>query len=185
MCQLSLRQEKQIQQLTSRLQTLNRVTDGTLLFKIPNYKSQLADCKVLTHLEIQSESFYTSQYGYRLCASVFLNGNGPGEGTHLSLYVKILPGEYDNILEWPFRLPITLQLVDQCFDPEKRQHVVESFVPNPAWKHFLKPARDSEGMGFGYPKFISHDALRNHGTFLKEDTLFIKIKVDNSLYNEP
>ena len=29
MCQMSLRHEKQIQQLTSRLQTLNRVTDGT------------------------------------------------------------------------------------------------------------------------------------------------------------
>ena len=28
MCQMSLRHEKQIQQLTSRLQTLNRVTDG-------------------------------------------------------------------------------------------------------------------------------------------------------------
>ena len=62
---------------------------GNFIFKIPNYKSQLADAKVLPHLEIQSESFYSSQFGYRLCASAFLNGNGPGEKSHVSLYVKV------------------------------------------------------------------------------------------------
>ena len=62
---------------------------GNFIFKIPNYKSQLADAKVLPHLEIQSESFYSSQFGYRLCASAFLNGNGPGEKSHISLYVKV------------------------------------------------------------------------------------------------
>ena len=98
---------------------------------------------------------------------------------------QILPGEYDNILEWPFRLPITLQLIDQCFDPEKRAHVTESFVPNPNWKHFLKPAKDSEGMGFGYPKFISHETIKNHGTFVKDDTIFFKIKVDKPDYILP
>merc|ERR1712136_231419 len=42
------------------------------------------------------------------------NGDGEGaEGKFLSLYVKILPGDYDNLLEWPFTHPIKFTLVDQ------------------------------------------------------------------------
>lgn len=129
--------------------------------------------------ELKSAAFMTSQYGYKLGASVFLNGNGSGEGTHLSLYIRVMSGEYDNLLDWPFRLPITFQLLDQCSDPEKRDTITESFVPNPSWKHFQKPSSDADGMGFGYPKFISHEALLN-GTYIKDDQIFVKITVNQS-----
>lgn len=80
--------------------------------------------------------------------------------------------------------------MDQCFDPEKRSHVTESFVPNPNWKHFLKPSGDGgeggvDGMGFGYPKFVSHESIRNHGTYVKDDAIFFKIKVDKPDYILP
>ena len=40
-------------------------------------------------------------------------------------------------------------------------------------------------MGFGYPKFISHETLKNHGTFVKDETIFFKIKVDKPEYILP
>ncbi len=83
-----------------------------------------------------------------------------------------------------YGLDLHLQ-IDQCFDPEKRSHVTESFAPNPNWKHFLKPSRDAEGMGFGYPKFVSHDVIKSHGTYVKDDVMFIKIKVDKPTHILP
>lgn len=64
-------------------------------------------------VELISSPFYTSQFGYKLQASVFLNGNGAGEGTHISVYIKILPGEYDALLKWPFAHTVSFTLFDQ------------------------------------------------------------------------
>ena len=54
-------------------------------------------------MELVSVPFYTSRNGYRMQASLFLDGNGNGEGSHISAYIKLLPGEYDAILRWPFK----------------------------------------------------------------------------------
>ena len=40
-------------------------------------------------------------------------GQGRGEGTHVSLFVHLMRGEYDNRLKWPFRGHITVKLLNQ------------------------------------------------------------------------
>jgi hypothetical protein len=49
---------------------------------------------------------------------VFLNGNGAGENSHISTYIKILPGEYDALLRWPFSHSVSFTLFDQSSVPE-------------------------------------------------------------------
>ena len=134
--------------------------------------------------EIVSEPFYTTRFGYKMATSVFLNGNGSGEGKYLSVYIKLLQGEYDNILDWPFRLPISFTVYDQNSDSEKRANIVESFVPDPTWKHFQKPVKDVDQLGFGYPKFISHEILKTRD-YVKGDSIIIKVKIDNSKFVMP
>ena len=179
MCTLVDSQQKHINQLSQRLALATQITDGTLLWRITGFSQKLSDAKAKGGgLELKSEPFLTSRYGYRLGASIFPDGNGSGEGNHLSVYIRVLPGCYDNILEWPFRLPISFRFLDQCSDPEKQQDILESFIPNPSWKHFQKPDKDSESMGFGYPKFVSHETLK-HGSYIKDDVVFIKITVEH------
>lgn len=48
-------------------------------------------------------AFYTAKYGYKLCLRLYLNGDGTGKRTHLSLFIVIMRGEYDALLPWPFR----------------------------------------------------------------------------------
>ena len=43
---------------------------------------------------------------------VYANGVGSGKGTHLSLYVFLLKGEYDDQLQWPLNAKITVQLLN-------------------------------------------------------------------------
>lgn len=114
-----------------------------------------------------------------LQASLFPNGNGAGEDTHISVYIKILPGEYDALLRWPFAHSVSFTLFDQSTCPEKACNIVESFIPDPTWKNFQRPSKEPDSLGFGFPRFVSHEMLKKRH-FMKDDTLFIRVKVDPS-----
>ncbi|XP_052073871.1 TNF receptor-associated factor 4-like isoform X1 [Mytilus californianus] len=186
MCGLVKNQQTEITQLCNALYTLTHITDGTFIWKITNYKQKFLE-SVYKSTEIVSEPFYTNRYGYKMAASVFLNGNGAGEGKYLSVYIKLLPGEFDNILDWPFSLPISFSVLDQNGNSEKRAHIKESFTPDPTWKHFQKPktnADHKETLGFGYPKFISHEILKTRN-YIRDDCIVVKVSVDNDKFLHP
>lgn len=112
-------------------------------------------------------------------ASLFLNGNGAGESTHMSVYIKILPGEYDALLRWPFAHTVSFTLFDQSSTPDRACNMVESFVPDPTWKNFQRPSKEPDALGFGFPRFVSHEMLKKRN-FVKDDVLFLRVKVDPS-----
>lgn len=94
----------------------NLIFKGTLIWKISDVLEKLEEGRHKLcgdGLELISSPFYTSQFGYKLQASVFLNGNGSGENTHVSVYIKILPGEFDALLKWPFSHSVAFTLFDQ------------------------------------------------------------------------
>jgi len=143
--------------------------------------------------KVRSTTFYTSPYGYRLRATLYPTGSGSGEGTHLSVYIRVVAGDYDALLDWPFRLPITVTLCDQ--DAGARRHVVETFVPSAACRQFQRPAaRDSAGtspessgsgggggVGFGYPRFVPLERLRSAGSsYVRDDVVFVKFRVERT-----
>lgn len=55
-------------------------------------------------------AFYTSKYGYKMCLRVYLNGDGTGRGTHLSLFFVVMKGPNDALLRWPFNQKVGLGL---------------------------------------------------------------------------
>nr|XP_024218840.1 TNF receptor-associated factor 4 isoform X1 [Halyomorpha halys] len=176
MCSLVSRQQHQISSLKSALSRLSLNTSGTLVWRINDFLAKMTEAQSKEGMELVSPTWYTSQFGYKLQASLFLNGNGTGEGTHLSLYIKLLPGEYDALLKWPFSHSVAFTLFDQS---EKACNVVESFVPDPTWENFQRPSKEPDTLGFGFPRFISHEILQKRG-FVRDDTIFIRIKVDPS-----
>ena len=64
-----------------------------------------------------SQPFYTHSQGYKMCLRVTANGQGSGRGTHITVAVYLMKGEFDDQLEWPFRGDITIQLLNQQGDP--------------------------------------------------------------------
>ena len=50
----------------------------------------------------RSPPFYIKE-GYKMCLAVYPNGIGKGEGTHVSLSLVLMKGEFDDQLEWPIR----------------------------------------------------------------------------------
>ncbi|KAK4876039.1 hypothetical protein RN001_012461 [Aquatica leii] len=179
MCSLVTKQQHQIASLKSALSRLSLNYSGTLIWKVSDFSAKMAEAKTKEGMELVSPPFYTSQYGYKLQASLFPNGNGAGEDSHISVYIKILPGEYDALLRWPFAHSVSFTLFDQSTSPEKACNIMESFIPDPTWKNFQRPSKEPDSLGFGFPRFVSHEMLKKRH-FMKDDTMFVRVKVDPS-----
>lgn len=167
------------QKLTSyelRFQVLETASyDGILLWKIRDYHRRKADAKNGGVLSLYSQPFYTSRHGYRLCARVYLNGDGMGANSHMSLFFVVMKGEYDPLLKWPFRQRVSLMILDQT---NSGRHIVDTFRPDPSSSSFQQP-RTNMNVASGCPLFISHSILEApDSVYLRNDTVFIKIAVD-------
>ena len=151
--------------------------NGKLIWKVTDYKLKKKEALDGHTVSIFSQPFYTSRCGYRLCARAYLNGDGSGKGTHLSLYFVVMRGEFDSLLQWPFRQRVTLMLLDQS---GKKNHIMETFKADPNSSSFKRP--DGEmNIASGCPRFVAHSTLENaKNTYIKDDTLFLKVAVDLS-----
>lgn len=155
----------------------NICMNGKFLWKISNYDHLVKQSATKKEKEkLCSPPFYTGQYGYKLRAEAFLNGLGQGKGSHLSLYVVIMKGEYDAILPWPFKQNVDFVLMDQDDDVNNRQNKVWKLSCERNSDYFKRPNK-SKSLGFGCPKFVSLETLRTKN-YIKDQTLFIKIEVE-------
>uniref|UniRef100_H2MYY6 TNF receptor-associated factor n=1 Tax=Oryzias latipes TaxID=8090 RepID=H2MYY6_ORYLA len=164
-----------------RFQVLETASyNGTLIWKIRDYKRRKQDAVAGKTLSLYSQPFYTGYFGYKMCARVYLNGDGMGKGTHLSLFFVVMRGEYDALLPWPFKQKVTLMLMDQG---PSRKHLGDAFKPDPSSSSFRRPVAEMN-IASGCPLFVSQSVLES-GTYIKDDTIFIKVTVDTSDLPEP
>ena len=152
-------------------------TNGKFLWKISGYSQLFHQSATKREKEkLCSPPFYTGHYGYKLRAEAFLNGLGQGKGTHLSLYVVIMKGEYDAILPWPFQQRVDFVLIDQDDEISLRQNKVWKLSCDRDSDYFKRPNK-IKSLGFGCPKFVSLDALRTRH-YIRDNTIFIRIDVE-------
>ncbi|XP_057221744.1 TNF receptor-associated factor 3 isoform X5 [Malurus melanocephalus] len=164
-----------------RFQVLETASyNGVLIWKIRDYKRRKQEAVMGKTLSLYSQPFYTGYFGYKMCARVYLNGDGMGKGTHLSLFFVIMRGEYDALLPWPFKQKVTLMLMDQG---PSRRHLGDAFKPDPNSSSFKKPTGEMN-IASGCPVFVAQTVLEN-GTYIKDDTIFIKVIVDTSDLPDP
>uniref|UniRef100_A0A8C3G4E3 TNF receptor-associated factor n=1 Tax=Cyclopterus lumpus TaxID=8103 RepID=A0A8C3G4E3_CYCLU len=164
-----------------RFQVLETASyNGTLIWKIRDYKRRKQEAVGAKTLSLYSQPFYTGYFGYKMCARVYLNGDGMGKGTHLSLFFVVMRGEYDALLPWPFKQKVTLMLMDQG---PSRKHLGDAFKPDPNSSSFRRPAAEMN-IASGCPLFVSQTVLET-GSYIKDDTIFIKVTVDTSDLPDP
>ena len=76
--------------------------NGTFVWRIPDVGRRIREAKSGRVSSIYSPPYYTGRTGYKMCIRAYLNGDGIGENSHLSLFFVIMRGEYDPLLGWPF-----------------------------------------------------------------------------------
>ncbi|KAG9481862.1 hypothetical protein GDO78_010867 [Eleutherodactylus coqui] len=164
-----------------RFQVLETASyNGVLIWKIRDYKRRKQEAVMGKTLSLYSQPFYTGYFGYKMCARVYLNGDGMGKNTHLSLFFVIMRGEYDALLPWPFKQKVSLMLMDQGLS---RRHLGDAFKPDPNSSSFKKPTGEMN-IASGCPVFVAQAVLES-GTYIKDDTIFIKVIVDTSDLPDP
>ncbi|XP_077868357.1 TNF receptor-associated factor 2-like [Saccoglossus kowalevskii] len=150
--------------------------NGILLWKISDFARKRRDAISGRALSIYSPYFFTDRHGYKLCARIYLNGDGMGKGNHVSLFFVVMKGEYDAILKWPFRQKVTLMWLDQS----NREHVIDAFRPDPSSTSFKRP-KEHMNIASGCPLFMPLNTIDTPGRqYVKDDVAFIKIIVDTT-----
>ena len=126
-----------------------------------------------------SSGFYTSAGGYKFRLVVYPNGADDGEGTHISCFINLIAGEYDDTLEWPFQGEVTVQLLNQL---EDKNHSKRSILFNDNTPDDCKNRKEKEDTnGWGTDQFIPHTDLGlNSSTntqYLMNDILYFRVSV--------
>ena len=125
-----------------------------------------------------SPSFYAHQRGYRMSLHVFPNGIAAAKDTHVSVYVCLVRGEFDEYLKWPFRGDITIQLLNQRED--KNHHEITARFTDTAPDDIAgRVTRGMRANPWGKSSFISHDELGynrdKNCQYLKDDCLQFRV----------
>ena len=149
--------------------------DGVLIWKIDDYRQRKEDAKKGKTVSIYSQPFFSENYGYKMCARVFLNGDGKGKDGYLSLFFVLMRGKFDNVLPWPFCRKIKFMVLAQTTGND----IVDSISPSASSaKSFEKP-KTKMNLDIGCPFLASHEKLEAPGSpYIQKDTIFIKIMVD-------
>ena len=159
-----------------RLRNLENTSfSGTLVWAINQYSRKREDAMNGRTPSIYSPVFYTNRAGYKVGVRIYLNGDGMGKGTHISLFFVIMRGQYDAILPWPFKQKVTLMLLDQ----NNREHMIDAFRPDASSSSFRRPQSDMN-IASGVPLFCPLSTMEQRGTrYVKDDTMFIKVIIDS------
>ena len=87
-----------------------RSVNGILIWKVDEVEKRVEEAKSGKILSLYSPPFFTSLHGYRMCLRLYLNGDGQGKGTHISIFLVIMKSDYDDLLIWPFKQKVSYTL---------------------------------------------------------------------------
>ncbi|XP_004074805.1 TNF receptor-associated factor 2 [Oryzias latipes] len=149
--------------------------DGIFVWKITDFSHRRQEAVSGRAPAMFSPAFYSSKYGYKMCLRLYLNGDGTGRGTHLSLFFVVMRSKYDALLKWPFSQKVTLMLLDQ----NNREHIIDAFRPDITSTSFQRPVSEMN-IASGCPLFCPLAKLAGKSPYLRDDTIFIKAIVDLS-----
>ena len=152
----------------------NTFYNGRLVWKIDDIVKRLDNAVTGKITALHSAPVFTDVYGYKFCGRLYLNGDGVGKCTHVSIFFVLMKSEYDNLLIWPFYKKITMRLINQV---EGEEDMIESFTSNINSSSFIQPKKHMN-IASGCPLFISKDRFFNEG-FIKDDTVFIDLSVSS------
>lgn len=171
-------QEIQLSDLSVRQDLLEvKGTQGVLLWRISDIGRRIQEAVSGRTPSLYSPPFFTSQAGYKMCSRLYLNGDGAGKTTHISLFFVVMRGDYDALLPWPFQLRVKMSLLDQTPQrtPRHSGDVIEVFRPDVSSSSFQRPTSEMN-IATGCPTFAPKSVLSSE-RFVRDDTIFIKMEV--------
>jgi len=127
-----------------------------------------------------SNPFFSHSKGYKMCLRVIVAGSGSSLGMHLSLYLSLMRGNYDDYLTWPLKGVFAINLLNQLMDGEHYYNIVtfDKSTPSHIAGRVTAAKSDMAVDGLGYKEFIHHTELvkmTETCQYVRDDCIFLKI----------
>ena len=111
------------------------------------------------------------------CFSVVPSGKYEGSNTHLSAYLYLMKGPYDEQLAWPFTGKVNVSLLNQLADEE---HVSKTWTYTGRYAEICgsRVTDGKHGKGLMESLFVSNECLSKSTSacqYLKDDCLYFKV----------
>ena len=129
------------------------------IFTLPNFSEKMKNME-----EWYGNSFLAFNGGYLMMLEVCVTGYGDGKGTHVSVFLRLMRGPYDNELQqsghWPLRGTFTIKLLNQFNDDDhyNREVIFSTYTCNGCTKRVIDTNVNANR--WGYPQFISHKVIQ-------------------------
>lgn len=126
---------------------------------------------------LKSEDFYIGYQGYHIALSGVLQKNAADGKIYLSVFVHLLKGIFDAILEWPYRKITTVKLVNREVEGVDK---VVTFDPRDACEDeqdsFERP-RSERNVGYGFILAALEELEHPGNGFLRDDSFVVQLNV--------
>ena len=125
--------------------------------------------------------FYTNLRGYKLIVFVYastFNCFNTTKSTCMSLHARLIKGEYDDTLTWPFSGDVVVEILNWREDKNQQEHVLS--FHNGLQHTSINRVVTTDIAQHGCGKFVPYSTLSyNHSTnteFIRNDCIHIKVK---------
>ena len=187
---------KQVLAIINKYQYLNKqlhnyytygpVNDGELTWVIKDVEHVLNNATIQKKWYLDSPPVYTSMYGFKMCARIFMNemNDNDANDQYLSLGIIILKGYYDAVRRWPFKQKVKFILYDRS---DMHEHISGEIVPEESFSTaFKRPKTDANPMTCGLPRFCSLETLKsNNNGYTLENKMLMRIQVEHLTKEHP
>ena len=144
---------------------------GILLWELPNFNELLK--KSLKDKDNSIHKHMFAMDGYKLKVYLRLNGDIYSRD-NISIFISVVPGPFDDALEWPMKAKIMFSVVD-VDGVGKNVNILYTNENNRVKKSFARPSGNDPGRGFA--RFIPHKGVPE---LLVNGKLVLKIVVKSS-----
>ena len=149
--------------------------DSQFLFNLPPVTFAVRDFLKLkdSDAEWMSLPFYTHPQGYRLCLVVYPNGFESGKGTHMSVFIGLMEGNYDDMLKWPVEIDVSIELISP-----RAEHCEQTVTVN---SDYYRVTKSNHGIKMSpcEVQFIHHSTLL-HCNDVENEDITIQFKINET-----
>ena len=130
-----------------------------------------------------SPGFYVSTGSYKMALKVSHRMDKLLRTDYLSCHLALLPGEYDDTLEWPFQGDVTVELLNQKENRDHKKKIIyfNKDTPDKYKNRVVPPKVNGEWWGDKY--FITETHL--HPYLGDNDTLYFRVSVTINSKTKP
>lgn len=170
---------EQAEKISLLEERMERLQHSPFVWKISNFSAVMEAARTNQQRVIVSDSFYSFKNGYKLVLELYPDGylaenNAEDEKVDfMSIYLRVLVGEYDGRLVWPFKYTVVISLLNLNEFAKKRRHLSQE-VQFSETEGLPRPYQGTVEPACGLWKFVLHSDLYS-GSYIKDDTIFIKV----------